>query len=303
MTGASNVTLTRDVENDIDVSDKNSGIVTLNYCLRADLYDDSNPNFSVGARKVNLRLDITYDDEGFFNVTSIQTSAFISSAVNSSATRTVGIKIFKDSCPYGCEIVFGDFSCFTSEENGFKIGDTIILCLKADATDVELRGIESAKIEAGQVFSSDIVSFEAYGTPGSDNFVTATSVANGEVTLSTLLIPAYYDALDGEVDGSLEISGTVLLGYIQSSDRQRDLLGHRDVYHRRLQNENQVQDEETPPFSVKIPLGKLDNTPKISHGGNKSSSTGMKKTSNGISLASAAATMIANSVLTFLCKY
>mmetsp|Transcript_2424 Transcript_2424/g.5246 ORF Transcript_2424/g.5246 Transcript_2424/m.5246 type:complete len:738 (-) Transcript_2424:272-2485(-) len=301
VTGSSNATLTRDIENEIDVSDKNSGTVTLNYCLRADLYDDSNPNFSVGARKVDLTLEVTYDNEENFNVTSIQTSEFVASDVDSSATRSVGINIYKDSCSYGCEIVIGEISCFTSEENRAEIGDTITLCLKADATDVELRGIESAKVDAGEAFSSDIVSFEADGTPGRDNFVTTTSVANGEVTLKTLLIPAYYDALNGGAYVSLELSGTALLNYIQSNGRQRDLLGPRDAYHHRLQNENQVRDGEISPFSVKIPVDKLDTIPKMAHDGSESNSAGMNIFSNSFSFSSSAATIIAIGVITFLC--
>lgn len=301
MTGSSNATLTRDIENDIDISRKNIGTVTLNYCLRADLYDDSNPNFSVGARKVDLTLEINYDNEGNFNVTSIQTSEFVASDVDSSATRSVGIEIYKDSCSYGCEIVTGEDSCFNSEENRAKIGDTITLCLKADAADVELRGIESAKVDAGNAFSSDIVSFEGDGTPGRDNFVTTTSVANGEVTIKTLLIPAYYDALNGGADASLKLSGTALLNYIQSNGRQRDLLGSRGAHHRRLQNENQVLDGEISPFSVKIPLDKLDTIPNLAHDGSGSNSAGMNTFSNSFSFASSAATIIAVGVITLLC--
>jgi len=44
-------TLTKNIESEIDVADKNSGKVVLNYCLRADLYDDANPSVSVGAKK------------------------------------------------------------------------------------------------------------------------------------------------------------------------------------------------------------------------------------------------------------
>jgi len=280
-------TINRDIESDIDVEGKNSGEVALNYCLRADLYDDSKPSFSVAARKVNLLLNITYQNESEFSITSIQTNEFVASDTSVSDTRSIGIEVFKDSCTSGCEIVDDDNNeCFTSETDKASIGDILTLCLKAEDTDVGLIGIESASVTARETFTSDIVSFEASGTPGSDNFVTSTSVANGEVTLETLLLPAYYDALDGGSNGTLKVSGTVLVEYIESSVRNLGYLhvgvddeyrrqlqdGNQDDRDRQLQNVNQSQDEKSP-FSINIPLGISDNIPKIAQERTENSST------------------------------
>ncbi len=274
VTNPSIATLTRDIESDIDLADKNNGMVVLNYCLRADLYDDDNPSFSVGARKVNLQLQITYENESDFSITSIKTSEFVAIDSSTSASRSIGIKVFKDSCISGCEIVDGDSNgCFTSEADKAKIGGILTLCLKAEDTDVGLTGVESASVKAGDTFTSDIVAFDANGIPGSDNFVTTTSVANGEVTLKTLLIPSYYDALDGGGNGSLEVSGTVLVEYIELRVRHLGLLhlGVGDESRRQLQGENQGEDKKSP-FSINIPLENPDKIPKIAQEENESSS-------------------------------
>lgn len=254
-------TLTKEVESEVALADKNNGAATLQYCLRADLYDDSNSTFSVAAKKVNLQLDIAYETESDFSITNIQTSEFVASSTSASATRSVGIKVFKDSCDLGCEIVDGDASGCFAGENKAAIGDILALCLDAEDTDVDLTGIESATVNAAD-YSSDIVVFADGGSAGTENFVTTTSVASGQVTLETLLIPAYYDALSGGADGSLEVSGTVLLSYVASSGRR---LG------RELQDGNQVQNAS--PFLLSIPLENPNEIPKVAEVGNGNSAS------------------------------
>lgn len=256
---ATHATITKDVESEVAASDKNDGAATLRFCLRADLYDDSDDTVSIGARKVNLQLDITYVTESDFSVTNILTSEFVASSTSTSATNAVSIKVFKDSCDSGCEIVDGDSGGCFADANKVKIGDTLALCMMSEAADVDLIGIESAKVDAAD-YSSAIVEFKEVGSAGTNNFVTTTSVANGQVTLETLLLPAYYDALDGGVDGSLAVSGTILLSYV---DMNRRRLG------RELQGGNQVQDES--PFSVNIPLENQNGNPEIAQERNGSS--------------------------------
>ncbi|KAL7462723.1 hypothetical protein ACHAXS_003098, partial [Conticribra weissflogii] len=255
-------TLTKEVESEVALADKNNGSATLQYCLRADLYDDSDSSFSVAAKKVNLQVDIAYETDSDFSITNILTSEFVASSASASATRSVGIKVFKDSCDSGCEIVDGDASGCFAGENKAAVGDVLTLCLDAEDADVDLTGIESATVNAAD-YSSAIVVFAEGGSAGTDNFVTTTSVASGQVTLETLLIPAYYDALDGGAGGSLEVSGTVLLSYVASSGRR---LG------RELQDGNQVQDAS--PFSLSIPLENPNDIPKVVEVGSGSSASG-----------------------------
>ncbi len=274
VTNSTVATLTRDIESDIDLADKTSGMVLLNYCLRADLYDDDNPSFSVGARKVNLQLQITYENESDFSITSIKTSDLVASDAIASATRSVRIRVFKDSCILGCEIVDEDLNgCFTDETEKAKIGENLLLCLKAEDTDVELTGIESASVMAGDAYTSVIVTYEADGSPGTDNFVTTTLVANGEVTLNTLLIPSYYDALDSDANGSLKVTGTVLVEYIELNARRLGLFGHERRH--QIQNGNRDQENTKSPFSINIPLQNPNDVPKIAQQGSESSSAGV----------------------------
>lgn len=259
---ASTATITKDIESDVTLEDKNSGSATMQYCLRADLYDDSNDTVSIAAKKVDLQIDITYQTEGDFIISNIQTSEFVASSTSTSATRSVGIKVFKDSCSTGCEILDGDTNgCFA---NQVEVGSILALCLKALENDVDLTGIESATVQAAD-YSSAIVVFSEDGSAGTDNFVTTTKVADGEVTLETLLIPAYYDALDGGASGSLEVSGTVLLSYVDIAAENQRRLG------RDLQDGDQVQEDS--PFSISIPLNNPSDVPEIAQGVDESSAS------------------------------
>ncbi|KAL7463333.1 hypothetical protein ACHAXS_003711 [Conticribra weissflogii] len=247
--GTKVASLTKSIEADVDVTVKNNGgPATLQFCLRADLFDDSDSNVSVGAQKVNLNLDIVYETRSGFLIKSIETSEFRASDVSADATRSVGLKIFKNSCYNGCELVPGDSnSCFVA--NKAAIGDILSLCIKADDADVELMGLEYAKVVAGG-YTSNIVTETFAGTAGEDNFVTTTIVENGEVSLKTLLLPAYYDALDG-LEGSIEITGTALLMYV--SNRR---LGGIDDDMRELNAESSASSDEIVYFSIAIPVQK-----------------------------------------------
>ncbi len=81
------------------------------------------------------------------------------------------------------------------------------------------------------------------GSHGDDNFVTSTTVKNGEVTLETLLLPAYYDALNGGANGFITVSGTALVSYIPSR--------HLNAAGRMLQR---VPEDSSTPFAIEIPL-------------------------------------------------
>ncbi len=78
--------------------------------------------------------------------------------------------------------------CFAGE-NKAAIGEVLTLCLDANDANVDLTHIKSAKADATN-YSSAIVVFTTDGSAGTDNFVTTTSMANGQVTLKMLLVPA-----------------------------------------------------------------------------------------------------------------
>lgn len=253
VSGTSTATIRRNIESDINTK---KGTIILDYCLRADLYDTSDDSFSIGAKKVNLHLNITYETEGRFSISSIQTSEFTGANINSGAIRSITISVFKDTCS-GCKVVAGDADgCFTTDK--LVVGGILALCLQGDATDVELIGLKSATVQAGQ-FSSPVVSSVVTGGPGDNNFVTSTTVMNGEVTLQTLLLPAYYDALNGGANGFITVSGTALVSYISPR--------HLNAAGRMLQ---EVTEESSTPFAIEIPLVEND-IPFIAHADDASS--------------------------------
>ncbi len=148
VSGTSTATIRRNIESDIHTK---KGSILLNYCLRADLYDTMDDSFSLGAKKVNLHLNVTYETEGTFSISSIETSEFTGTNINSESTRSITIKVFRDACT-GCEVVGNDAnSCFTI--NRLAVGDILALCLKGEATDMELIGLKSATVQAGEYVS------------------------------------------------------------------------------------------------------------------------------------------------------
>ncbi|KAL7461802.1 hypothetical protein ACHAXS_002204, partial [Conticribra weissflogii] len=114
---------------------------------------------------------------------------------------------------------------------------------------VVIKGIERATASAG-AFVSPIVRSDTAGEVGSTNFVTKSVVnQSGEVTLSTLLIPAYYDALKNSADDFISVSGVVLLEYVSVPRR----LGHAE-----MDRTLQVTGSDASPFAVSVPLENRD---------------------------------------------
>ncbi len=197
-------------------------------------------------RKFDLSLDVAFETSVTFNVNSILTEEFVDSDFLTSDTRSVSIEVLKGDCDSNptCNILTDD--CYSGAHN-VAIGETLELCIKAPDADVKVKGLESATLVAG-TFSSQIVRPNITGQVGSTNFVTK-SVVNevGEVTLSTLLITAYYDSL--KADDFISISGVALLEYTSMTRRLHWSESGRLLKMSRF---------DRSPFVVSVPLEKFD---------------------------------------------
>mmetsp|Transcript_13959 Transcript_13959/g.28432 ORF Transcript_13959/g.28432 Transcript_13959/m.28432 type:complete len:508 (+) Transcript_13959:178-1701(+) len=268
--GTSVATLMKNFQDELNITRMNSGFDSLNYCIRCDLYQDGKPDFSVMARKFDLLLDITFERNATFNVDSILTSEFISSVASASASRSVSIEVFKGTCDSNptCNVNTND--CF-SGVNEVVVGDTLDLCIMASDADVKVGGLESATAEAGDNYQSILIAKSGTdGEVGTPNFVTRSIVnESGELTLSTLLLPAYFDALAGSgIERVITVSGVVLLEYVlelDSGSRHRRLKTDSDSNERVLQ----ISEVENSAFSASIPLG-VGDVPTIAQTGTSS---------------------------------
>ncbi len=268
--GTSVATVVQNFQDELNITDMNTGFDSLKYCIRCDLYQEGENDFSIMARKFDLSLNITFETNATFNVDSILTSEFIASDADANATRSVSIQVFKGECDSNPTCNVNTDDCF-SGVNKVVVGNTLDLCIKAPDADVKVRGLEFATAEAGETYQSELIAKSGTdGEVGIPNFVTR-SVVNeqGELTLSTLLLPSYYDALAGSgVNSFITVSGVALVEYelvSGSGSRHRRLKSDSDSNERMLQ----VSEVDNPAFSASIPLD-VGDVPAIAQTGTSS---------------------------------
>ncbi len=215
-------------------------------CSRADVVD-AVQEVSVNAAMLDVSITYNYAADGTFTV-SVDTASFDPENTSTDATRSVAIQVFKGSCGTSgaCEITAESSDCYASDP--LAIGTAMELCVVPADSDVKVTGLQSVTVTpAGE--GTDVTTIVE--ADGSANFVTTVDVDDAArgVTLSTLMIPFYYDEQDGAA-GSVAVAGTALLEYISG----RRLAVPLD---RLLQS----ADDETP-FSVNVPLEKSE-TPEV----------------------------------------
>mmetsp|Transcript_31023 Transcript_31023/g.65438 ORF Transcript_31023/g.65438 Transcript_31023/m.65438 type:complete len:898 (+) Transcript_31023:360-3053(+) len=217
-------------------------VVVRPFCSRGDVIDND-AKVSVRSLVVGGDATFTYRRDGSFS-TDVATADFVADVVSADATRTVAVRVFRGECgspDTTCEIG-GVADCF--ETGGLAVGSTLHLCLVPADEDVRLTSLRSVVAAAGTPPSS--VSVEWVDDEGSPNFVTRVVVEeDGKgITLSSLMTPAYYDAQDGGGEGSVSVTGTVVVEYVASGS------GRKLV--RLLQATR--EGEENTPFSISVPL-------------------------------------------------
>mmetsp|Transcript_2090 Transcript_2090/g.4492 ORF Transcript_2090/g.4492 Transcript_2090/m.4492 type:complete len:478 (-) Transcript_2090:1688-3121(-) len=206
---------------------ENTRTVTKNHCFRADFYpfiaDGELSDISVTAKKWNIETDYIYEMDGTFTA-SVTTSEFVADATGASDAREVTISARIGPC-----------SGTAKSTAPFVIGDVVEFCVWNDDMDVEISGFKDVKFDSPETFIVDNL--------GGTNFVTKIGeVPSSEVTIETLMVPAYYDERNGDA-GTMTLTGVATV-----------------VYNRRLSDGRTLQEDNSSPlpFSVEIPLAKKD---------------------------------------------
>ncbi|KAL7465203.1 hypothetical protein ACHAXS_005531, partial [Conticribra weissflogii] len=234
-------------EKNCDPSEVTNGecVVVRPFCSRADIVDND-AGVSVRSLVIGGNATFTYQRDGTFS-TNVATADFAADVVAADVTREVTVRVFHGVCDAPettCEIT--DTSDCFSEDGGLAVGSTLNLCIALADDDVRLSSLRSVVATAGTPPSS--VSVEWVDDVGTPNFVTRVIPKDDGTgaTLSSLMTPAYYDVQSGGGDGSISVTGTVVVEYISSvGSRGRSLV-------RLLQT--QREGEVDAPFSISVPL-------------------------------------------------
>jgi len=188
---------------------KNGGLCTSEHCVRIDIKAQ---DISLLAAMFKVDSTVLFDTTGAFSAV-VETEAFTSTdktataAVSRTLNATLGM-------------------CGSSEApTPLNIGDVVYVCISSQ-DDVKLNLINVVANPGEQVLVAN----------GTANFVTSFENGANPVTLSTLMIPVFYD-LQGGNAGSITISGTASI-----------------IYSRRLESGRFLQDDEEGKFIIEIPL-------------------------------------------------
>ncbi|KAL7467209.1 hypothetical protein ACHAXS_007457 [Conticribra weissflogii] len=228
--------------------------VTKTACARADVVDIAQ-QVSVNAAMMDVEVTYYYATDGTFEV-SVDTAAFDPESVSADATRTVGIQVWKGDCASAtCEITAAGSDCYGSDP--LEIGSSMVLCVIPEDQDVKVTGLQTVTVTPAPAGAEAMTVVAA---DGSTNFVTTVVLESGGrgATLSTLMIPLYYDEQLGEA-GSVAVAGTALLEYISSTPTTAGPI--RRQLEVSLDRVLQAVEERTP-FVVSVPLGKKE-TPQV----------------------------------------
>ncbi|KAL7480678.1 hypothetical protein ACHAW6_006347 [Cyclotella cf. meneghiniana] len=199
------------------------GACIFKHCFRADYFVD---NTSVLANMTEIDSIVTYKKNGSFSV-EIQTAAFVPSIASLDSNASIAISASLGECGMDPQTAV------------LEIGETAVVCVSVIDNGITL-SLKSVEANPG-----GYVLVDSAGVP---NFIT--TVLNDEtnqVTLKTLMIPAYYDAQNGN-SGSITISGTALVSYTS----------------RHLSDEHVIGGREDSPFTIEVPL-RLAENPDLSH--------------------------------------
>lgn len=254
-TAALSVTVSNDEKNCVGssttvVDGKTVCQVTKAACSRVDVVD-ATEDVSVNAAMLDASITYNYAADGSFDV-SVDTAAFDPEQTSAAATRTVDIQVFKGACGTSgaCEITAEGSDCYASD--ALAIGSTMALCIVPADTDVRVTGLQSVTVTPAGAGTEVTTVVDA---DGNANFVTTVATDDNArgATLSTLMIPLYYDEQAGSA-GSVAVAGTALLEYMTDAPVQRRLEVPLD---RLLQS----VDDETP-FSISVPLDRKE-TPEV----------------------------------------
>jgi len=224
--------------------------VTKTACARADVVDIAE-QISVNAAMMDVDITYYYATDGTFEV-SVDTAAFDPESVSADATRTVGIQVWKGDCgTAACEITAAGSDCYG--EDPLEIGSSMVLCVVPEDQDVKVTGLRTVTVAPAPAGAEAMTVVAA---DGASNFVTTVDLEEGGrgATLSTLMIPLYYDEQLGAA-GSVSVAGTALLEYVSTTPTTSGPV--RRKLEVSLDRVLQAVEERTP-FFVSVPLGRKD---------------------------------------------
>ena len=255
---------TRSTNPDHYRKDDGSCFIRKHFCARAELSDTTtDKNIRVAANLLKGWVDFTFAMDGTFTVTTT-TDSFDPELGEAMAERSVGVKVSQGAC--------GDTLCELGSVNAcpdVEVNTVLDLCIEPTDSDVKITGLNTVIATANSIQT-------LIDGSGVENFVTEVSDLNTKaVTLSTLLVPSYYDEHEGE-SGDITLSGLAGISYTRRLLRTRDLL----------------EDPEGPIlFRAKISTKTKESTPMIAHAQEKEASDGRRMLALGISILAAAGVM------------
>jgi len=189
---------------------KNEGSCTSEHCVRIDIKAQG---VSLFAAMFTVDSTVLFDTDGAFSA-EVQTAAFTSTDKTASAavSRTLSATLGE---------------CGSSEAPApLNVGDVAYVCISSQ---------DDIRINLINVFANP--GEQALVADGMANFVTSFENEANPVTLSTLMVPIFYD-LQGGNAGSVIINGTASI-----------------IYSRRLESGRFLNDDEEGKFLIEIPLG------------------------------------------------
>lgn len=178
----------KSVELTSDSSCKNQGACAFKHCFRADYFLDG---ISTLANMTEINSNITYQKDGSFTVV-IQTAEFVAQSNTLDASVAKNVTVVLGECG------------MNPQAAPLEIGDAAAICVSNGDSSIKLNLASVQANPGGQVLVD---------SDGDPNFITELiNDGTNQVTLKTLMIPAYYDTQNGNA-GSITINGTALITY------------------------------------------------------------------------------------------
>jgi len=207
------------MEIEVNQECKNAGMCTSTNCLRIDV---KSQGISILASMYEVMSALEYDTEGVFSAT-VQTAEFMVKGENVSmvVTRTLSASI-------------GECGSTAEAVTPLEIGSTAAICISSD--DGVMLSLKSVVANPGNQVLVD---------NGVANFLTTFQEKANPVTLSTLMVPIFYDLQPADV-GSITLNGTASI-----------------IYSRRLKDGGLLDKVEDSEFLVEIPLASRGQVPDI----------------------------------------
>jgi len=205
---------------DLNQDCKNAGSCTSTSCLRIDV---KSQGVSILASMYDVVSVLEYSKEGLFSAT-VQTAEFKANGESITTIATTSLSASLGVCGSTYEV-----------DSPLKVGSIASICISSD-DDIKLLLKFVVANPGNQVLVDN----------GVANFLTTLQENKNYVTLSTLMVPIFYDLQSGDA-GRITVNGTASI-----------------IYSRRLENGHSLEETEESLFLIEIPLASGTRVPDIS---------------------------------------